>query len=373
MITGSPVNLTSYIGSTIARANGGADMFDAFSAAGIVDGQVTVYNADATGILAIKSETTLDGLSTSFVMLGPKQGATFWIDGGAVRTISPRQLCMPRSARRWYVRNYGSGQSDLNTGLRREDAFASIEAAYNAIRTLVNANLQPQEIFCCWDGTSAPADYFGAIIVYQVLGLPRDFGITLRGETDSGGNVRVRVADGGDGGIHVAGGAQVYIRNIAVRTLLGRPSIIVPFEGKAWLDNVVLYGAAGSIGTVGASLIEAGGVNGYVSQIGPISVIDDGSSTIFANSLFRSYDGGKLYSETGTVVTLSGNPRFARGTFVCERQADMYLQNSWVGGAVGPRWRGTGLSTITTPAGQSINSWAPGTSNGFNDGSCWVF
>jgi hypothetical protein len=349
------------IGTTIFRSNSGADMFDSFPVSALTDGEVTVYNDDVTGNWTVTTgtPTTIDGLPTNYVQLGPRQSATFRTDGGAIRTLI-KPVFAPGHDMIWYIRNYTADYRtgslvnlpvalDTNHCQTIQAACPTIQAAYDKIR-MTYPNFMRQTMRMMWDHSSlVTMDYPGALIAWQIPGLPSDYGLTLDGEND--GLVRTRVGAGLDGAIHVAGNAQMYVRWTGVRSLGSRPCVQSPYGGFVWLDTVVFYSCTNDTGTVAQAILNAGPRAGQIAVIGPIHVIDDHTSTLFATCLANAYDGGSVYIELGVPVYLWGgaNVRFSVAT-VCASSFGIATTNSadWKDGYGGSppvtTWNpGTGL------------------------------
>lgn len=265
---------------------------------------------------------------------------------------------------RWWIDNING--NDIFDGTTRATAFRTIQHAYDWVRCNVNANNFPQEFFLCWDGTNTITDYAGAILTYRIFGLPHDFGVTLRGEVDGNGAVRTRIGNGGDGAIHVAGECQVYLTNTALHTTSARPAAIAAYGGKLFLNNIVLYGSPG------ASLIEAGPVYARINLIGPLWVINNISDPL-ATALFNADDESSISLEHGNTITIYGNPLFSYSTIAVSRRGKIQVNGTitWSGTARGAKWKGQSGGMIQ--AGQSLDSWIPGDSNGTNlDGTAWI-
>lgn len=334
----------------IERSNSnGQNMVDTFPA-NLADGQVVVRNANTEGPW-IATGSSIDGSPAGYVILGPKQSATLRIENGTIKPIV-LPIFAPGRLTTWWVRNFTDDAvrgtlptpSDANHCLTLEAACASIQAAFDKMRRIF-PNLQRQEIVLTWDGTSTIHDYAGAILAWQLPGLPSDYGLTIRGEND--GLVRTRIADGLDGGLHVAGDLQVYLRWTAVWTWqTARPAIIAPYGGKIWLDTVVLYGAAGNGGNTPAALLETGPQKGQIAIIGPVHVLDAHTSTKFATCLFNATDGGEIYVQPYTRIYLWWAPRFEVATRCGYMRGVISSYAAWDDASAYPNPGGT--PTITT-------------------------
>lgn len=349
----------SDLGTVVFRSNNGSDMSDTIPS--LNDGELTVYNTDLTGLLLIKSSVALDCTTSGWVLIGPRQAAKFAISSNAAYTIS-KEKCKPRSTRRWYIRNFSTGHSDNNCGVSDAEAFTTPCAAYDTIRKEIDANNQQQEFYLRWDGTSLQSDYDSLLATWTIPSLPHDFGVTLRGETDVNGSVRCRLVNSTWGALHVAGGCQVYAKNVAFQSSNGAPNVIAPYDGFINLDNVVCYGTAGTAGT-----IVAGPNKGYITTTGPVYLNPPGGN--FATAIFQAHDYSSIVPQYQNLVYAYGaiqiTPSGGCAVVAVNGGGKVNAINLWAGVYNGPAYYATSGSIITGSAA------IPG-STGAQDGTCTI-
>lgn len=344
----------------IFRSNSNVDMSDTIPF--LNDGEFTVYNNDSLALLLVKSAVALDGSPSGWVLLGPYQAAKFAVRDGAAYTIS-QERCRPRRpTTRWYVRNFGTGHSDGNCGVSDAEAFTNPCSAYDVLRKRIDANNTGMEFYLRWDGTSLQTDYSSLLATYTFPSLPHDFGITLLGETDVNGSVRCRLVNSTWGALHVAGGCQVYAKDVAFQSSNGAPNVIAPYDGFINLHNVVCYGTGGI-----APVIVAGPNKGYVTTTGPIWLNPPGGN--FATAIFQAHDHSSIVPQYQSLVYSYGavqiTPSGGCAVVAVSNGGKVNAINTWAGVYNGPAYYGTSGGIITGA------SAIPGTP-GVQDGTCVI-
>ena len=248
---------------------------------------------------------------------------------------------------RYYVDSLHGNNS--NNGLIRECAFKTLQGAWDWVYSEIDAHLHSVEFFLVNSG----APYSGVIAAYQIPGLPHDYGVRFTGELDAAGHVCTLVEDSSAGCFHIAGGCQVYIRNVAVRSHNGAQSIKAAYHGSVFLDNMVFYGADG------AALIEAGPVYSRVEINSPFWVHNLGTA---GSAILSAYDTGSITVPAQATCTIQGNPYFSFSTVAVSDRGKMQVRCPFVGDARGRRWTTQSDGMILT--GRDLDSYIPGDAPG---------
>jgi hypothetical protein len=272
-----------------------------------------------------------------------------------------------------------NGNDENDACFTRETALKTPQAAVNRVIQEFHLNNFGIEFFYCWNDDAAgnPIEYPGVIFAYPFLGSAHDYAISLRGEVDAGGSVRVRIADGNAGCIHAAEAAQVYVYDIAGRSF--NPSVPIyksAYNGKLFLYNVVMYDCGGS-------MIEAGPRKADIDINGPWWVYNtsqDPNHSIGAG-LLNSYDRSSIMTAPQATCSLNGNPLFSAGVMNLSNRGQMEVRNQFVGGARGKHWTnqsdgmfltGRGHATDPAAAAAGLDAYFPGDQPGVSlDGGVW--
>lgn len=146
-------------GSHVLRSNSSSPMRDLFPG-GVsvlpVNCLVTVYNDDPSGLLEIRASSgaKLDGVSTNFILIGPRQTAAILSDGTDYRTVQRESKArvaptifppLPTPGLFttypvWYVNRDPLVGSDTNSGINPTTPFRTVQAAYDFVYRSVDLN-----------------------------------------------------------------------------------------------------------------------------------------------------------------------------------------------------------------------------------------
>jgi hypothetical protein len=277
----------------------------------------------------------------------------------------------------WIDNVHGNDENDAC--FTRETALRTPQAAVNRVIQEFHLNNFGIEFFYCWndDAQGNPIEYPGVIFAYPFLGSAHDYAISLRGEVDAAGSVRVRIADGIAGCIHAAEAAQVYVYDIAGRSFNANvPVYKAAYNGKLFLYNVVAYDA-------GSSQFEAGPRNSSIDINGPWWVYNTSRDPNYsmAAGLCNVMDGASITSAPNATCSLNGNPKYWFGVMNVGNRGRMEIRNQFSGGARGRHWTnqsdgmfltGHGHATDPRAAAAGLDAYFPGDTPGASlDGGIW--
>lgn len=248
--------------------------------------------------------------------------------------------------------------NDANDGLTRATAKKYIPSAWEMAYLDWDAHGYAVDLYCCNTGVPYTP---GLLAAFPLLGQGHDYGLTLHGEK-ANGNVSVLIYDVGNGGVHVAGGAQVYVSDIGIQTDSGARPIIVPYNGFVGVDNVVFYGSNGL-----TPLLEAGPNKGFISLIGPTWLI--GGSN-FCTAVLSAKDYSAIYQETstpqkGTLITSYGNTQIVNAggcaVVAASDRGKISIASGFSGQFTGPKAavQGDGMiqGIANVPGSGTMSSW----------------
>lgn len=251
-----------------------------------------------------------------------------------------------------------SGSDTTGDGLTPSTAFRSPQYARNFVYRNYDCNLYSAKFFYHNTGVIYNSDL---ICAYPLLGLPPDYGEMHEGELDSTGNVAVLVVGATSGCFHVAGGAQIYMKNFGVKGTGPAPCIIAPYDGFITVDHCVFYGSEF------APCFEAGPVQGRIAIDSSCWFIWTGPSNVFAGSaIFSAHDGGSITIpyKPGHQFSIYGNPTFGDCIMSVSNRGRIQCRTPFAGTARGVRWKAQSSGMILT--GQNVNTYIPGDANGQN-------
>lgn len=323
--------------SQVLRSNGGAggntmhDLLPGGGSAFAVDTILTVYNDDPTGLLEIRAAagSLLDG-GTRFVLLGPKQAATFLSDGTDYRTIDKPDRTRIRSLpgylssdpEAWigvvpqvgvvalptfYVNPTPCGVpavppcgDDNNSGIDANSAFLTIQAAWDFIINEVHLNNQGLTI------KLAHGTYAKGLVAsftntgYNTKGIPF---VILEGDVLCHTCVHISPTPGpneGPDAILASSQVYLYLRGMKLSAPSGS-AIKAVFYGFVTTWDQVGFGS-----TLGAQVRSE--TDGYVNLHKPFA-IHGGTATNFAVTT----EGGNILSNAPYAVVL-GNVTYSDST-----------------------------------------------------------
>lgn len=324
-VTGASTTYTAaQVGGHVLRSNSGAFMRDMLpGGAGVllVDSLIIIYNDDSKGLLEIKAGggAKLDGVTTNFVLLGPKQSAKFLSDGTDYRTIERESKARVATTvfpplpspglfttyPVWYV-NRDTGD-DLNSGIDATTPFRTIQAAYDFVYRFVDLNgggmlIQLADSVSPYDrglvcSFSTPG--------FNTRGVPF---VALQGNVSNPSLTHIApqnlgIYDGPDA-ILVSSSCYLYLRGVKVSAPSpGGSAIKAVFWGFVTLWDAVEVGAAP---TGSHFKIE----KGYANMVFPYTVSGDAPSHI------NVQQGGHLLKGSGATMIAVGTRTFSDAVIV---------------------------------------------------------
>lgn len=292
-ITGTSTTFTSgQDGVVILRSNSNAVMFDTLpgTSPGVLPSGtlIEVINDDSKALLQVKagSGAALDGISTNFVLIGPKQGARFLSDGSNYRTLSrePRArvatttfppLPLPGALVPSYPTFYVDPATglDTNSGIDSTVPFQSIQAAYDFVYRFIDLNGGGVRLKLA-DGTYN----YGLVCSFSLPGFNTrgvPF-VILDGNVSSPANVHISPTvpnsyDGPDA-ILVSSACYLYLRGLKLSAPNGGSALKSVFWGFATVWEGVQFGS------VSGAHMKA--EKGYINAAFPYTVLSGGASHV---------------------------------------------------------------------------------------------
>lgn len=198
----------------VLRSNGGAVMLDTLpgtSPGVLASGTlIDLYNDDALGLLEVRagSGATLDGLSTNFLILGPKQSARLWSDGSSYRVLQKPYRVKAGMSQHFYIDPVNG--LDTNSGIAPSRPFKKPQAAYDYVNHHFDLNSRGATF------KLAPGTYTDQLVAsftltgWNTTGIPL---VLISGDTSNPGSVVWKTSAGVDA-ILASSSVYIYIEGI---------------------------------------------------------------------------------------------------------------------------------------------------------------
>lgn len=359
---GSTTYAPSQAGGYVLRFNSSNLMRDTLPGGGAVlaaDSVITVYNDDPKGLLEVKASggAKLDGATTNFVLLGPKQTASFLSDGTDYRTVKRESrarvattpfppMPLPGALIPAYPTFYvDPAGSDLNSGIDATTPFQTIQAAYDFVYRFVDLNGGGVRIKLA-DGTYTQ----GLVCSFSLPGFnTRGVPFTvLDGNVSNPAAVHISPTvpnywDGPDA-ILVSSSCYLYLQGLKLSAPNGGSALKAVFWGFATLWEGVQFG------TVTSSHMRVE-TNGYVNAAFAYTISGGGASHISVAS-----SGHML--KNAPMSTVAGGASFSNAVIEVNNGL-VEFTGGWSGGAVtGVKAKVTKNGILDTSGGGSPGSIA---------------
>lgn len=335
VVTGAAATYTgAQIGSQVNRSNGGVAMIDILpgTSPGFITntGIIHVFNNDPSALLAVTvgAGATLKNPQSpnSFVVIGPRQGASFLSDGaGTYYALNLPALVKLGGNTTLFV---GTAGLDSNPGITAGTAFQTIQGAWN----FAMANL----------------DIGGCVLTVQVLngayaagcfatgritgqdGIGR---VIFVGNPSTPANVTIAIPNGG-AGFAAQNGAEITVQGV---TISGNDAL----AGLYAANGGVIYHSDLIFGAMTNSLHQLC-VGGLIQANGNYSISGG------ARYHMQASGSGANISVQNRAITVSGTPGFTQQfAFVTQLAFLSVVGTTFTGGATGQRYFVTVNSAIT--------------------------
>jgi hypothetical protein len=331
------------VGNITQRANSGVTMTDTLPAAGLTTNSIiSISNIDSGGagyVVNAQGGSSLDGVASGFILLGPGQQASVQFDGSNYWTVhKPTRFVIGSSGTTFYVSPSGN---DNNHGLTAAAPWGTLQHAWNYVQQHVDLGGAPLGgsgvTVQLADGTYSAGTMQG---VGSLTGQGFAAAMQFQGNCVTPTNVIVRNAGsaftGDDKAMFALGCMEL------TTSLNGSNLIISQHSGTliVMLEGIVFVGGAAT----GADLM---------AQLGA-GIVVDGSYTINGGGVasWEAVDQGNIIMLGNHTVTQQGTPTFTAGWAYAARLG--YIGGvglTFNGGSAGPRYFAEANAVISTGGG----------------------
>lgn len=354
----------------VKRSNATAAMIDTLPGTAVLASgwRTCICNTDAAALLAVTvaSGTTLDGIASGVLYLGPGQSAVIASDGVRYCTESKPALAKLSDVTTIY---FGSGGASTNTGLTIANCFATLQQAYDAAANNFNCNKQAVHIKFASDQTVTA----GLLTNRAIAGQDGPSGVVIEGVTAAGSIISVTNNDCIALGTGVFSTAQITLKNITLQTATSG-SAVVAYAGGVVIDGVRFgtcatyhisagHGAFIIYGGTGYSVVGNATIHLVAATAGTIAIHN--STITFSNSpvfsIFAYAEGGGAIYAANTTFTNGATVTGARYNVVTNAvintsQASLtYLPGSTAGSSASGGRHDALLQTSLAEGGTNAN------------------